>query len=75
MLAAQACRSIVPIIVVNEEGMGDRMSGLKKMSQNISHFFKNIEEDIDKFQFVFTKYINRPNENTPVAASDILMAQ
>ena len=32
VLAAKACKSIVPVIVLSEKGMGLRMTGLKRIS-------------------------------------------
>ena len=48
VLATQACKSIVPIVIIPANGLGDRMSGFKDTLKNISHFFKRIEDVVDQ---------------------------
>jgi len=43
--------------------------------QSISHFFKDIDEVKDKFHYLFTSYINRPNEDTPISDQERLNIQ
>ena len=49
VLAAEACKSIVPVIVLSEKGTGNRMTEFKSIIKQISHFFKNIDDVVDKF--------------------------
>ena len=48
------------------------MFGLKRISADLANFFKNIGADIDAFQFLFTKYLDRPDPATPIDKEDIL---
>ena len=49
VMAARGCHNILPIIVLSQNGMGLRGSGLKKISKSISGFFKNIKQDVSSF--------------------------
>jgi len=66
-IAAKACKTIVPVIVLSKKGCGDRMTELKRICHNISHFFKDIDDVSDKFHFLFTGFVNRANEDTPIS--------
>ena len=39
VIAVEKTKSIVPVIVLSQEGMGDRMKGLKDITKELSHFF------------------------------------
>ena len=43
VLAAQSCKSIVPVIVLSKIGMGDRMTEFRRISQSIASLFRNIK--------------------------------
>lgn len=45
VIAAKNCKSVVPVIIISENGMGTRGTGLKKISTSISGFFKNMKND------------------------------
>ena len=51
--------------------MGERMSGLKRISSSLSKMFNNIEEHLDSFVILFNKYINRANADEPVENEEI----
>ena len=46
--AAQSCKSVVPIIILSKDSMGERMKGLKNMLQQLSNMFNNIEQFLPK---------------------------
>jgi len=51
--------------------MGDRMIGLKRISQDLANFFKNIKADIKAFRFLFTKYLDRKDPDVAIEDDDI----
>ena len=69
--AAQSCKSIVPIILISEKSMGERMSGIKRVSKDLSSMFNNLHLHLDSFVFLFNKYINRKNAEIPVDEAEI----
>ena len=60
--AAWGCKAIIPIIILSEGGMGERMSSFKKISQAIANLFKNPKRDMQSLHFLFTKYLLRKDE-------------
>lgn len=70
--AAQACESIVPLILISEKGMGERMTGLKRISKDLANMFSNIDSDISSLQFLFNKYINRKKADQPLGEDEVL---
>ena len=70
--AAQACESIVPLILISEKGMGERMTGLKRISKNLANMFNNIDSHVGSLKFLFNKYINRKQADKPLADEEII---
>ena len=51
--------------------MGERMSGIKRLSKDLSSMFKNVHLHLDSFVFLFNKYVNRNNSEIPVDEDEI----
>lgn len=51
--------------------MGERMSGLKRISSSLSKMFNNIEEHLDSFVILFNKYINREDADEPIDDKEV----
>ena len=69
--AAHACASIVPVILVSEKGMGDRMTGLKRISKDLSNMFSNVDKHLGSFVFLFNKYLKRENADVPIDEASV----
>lgn len=54
--AAQASKSVRPVIVISKEGVGDRGELLRRIIDSISVMFRNIKLNKDSFNIIFTKY-------------------
>jgi len=54
--AMRKCRSIKPVILMSQKGMGDRCQGICNMSNLLVKIFSSIEEHSKTFTFVFTKF-------------------
>ena len=53
--AAKACKSVVPVIVLNTKAFGDRMVAVKRIAKFISNMFNNFTRVPDNsIKFVFT---------------------
>ena len=60
--AAQQCSAILPVIVISQDSLEERMIGLKRIALNLGNMFKNIESYKTSFVFLFTKFKNTRDE-------------
>ena len=75
IFAAHQCKSVIPIVVLSEKGMGDRMNTFKSVSQAIANLFNNVKKEIYRIEFLFTQFLNRTDDNTPIPAEKIQSIQ
>jgi len=54
--AMRRCRSIKPVVLMSQKGMGDRCQGICNMSNLLVKMFSSIEQHAQAFTFVFTKF-------------------
>ena len=48
----------MPVIVLSQNGMGDRLQGLKIEAGNLASMFQALPVYADSLKFLFTKYKN-----------------
>jgi hypothetical protein len=54
--AVKTCRSVKPLILVNQDSIGARLEGVIKLSRTLIMLVSDIKNQLDKFSYVFTKY-------------------
>ena len=69
--AAHACESITPLILISSKAMGDRMTGLKRISKDLASMFNNIENHLSSFVFLFNKFITRETADKAVSEDEV----
>lgn len=54
--AIQSCRSVKVVVLISNQGIGDRSQGIVKLLHVIIKMVKNVKDHVDAFTFVFTKF-------------------
>jgi hypothetical protein len=50
------CKSIIPAIVISYKSTGERFSGIKSLAKLIASMFTDLNNNIDAFIYIFTKF-------------------
>ena len=59
--AAQLCSQVLPVVVLSKNSLGDRLTGLKSISRDVSRMISNRSKNISRIQFLYTNF-NTPQE-------------
>ena len=51
--------------------MGERMTGLKRISKDLASMFNNIENHLGSFVFLFNKFIPRETPDKPLSEKEV----
>lgn len=71
--AAQACKKILPIIVISKNSLEEKLIGLRNLGQNIAQMFKSIDQIKNSFQILFTKFENdKEKENFRLSLANLI---
>jgi hypothetical protein len=54
--AVKGCRSVKPLILINQDGIGGRLEGIITISRTLVMLVMGIEDQLDKFSYIFTKF-------------------
>ena len=52
----KGCKSLIPVIVVSFKSTGERYKGLKSLANLVASMFTNLENHIETFIYIFTKF-------------------
>ena len=64
----KACDGIMPVLVVSDQ-FGDRFQHLETEADRLGSMFKYFEEDVERFQFIYTKWNKTPPLDQPLATT------
>jgi len=68
--AVRQCRSVKPVLLISEKGLGDRSDGLLQLAVLMDRFVANLRDHVPKFSFLFTKF--KADANVTSLAADLL---
>lgn len=54
--AAKLCDEVLPVVILSKQSLGDRLTGLKQISRDVSSMISNPSKNMCRLQFLYTNF-------------------
>ena len=71
IMAIRGCKSVKPVVLISYKSVGDRMTGLKKITHLLAAMIPEMKDYSKAFSFFFTKYPNRDKDGINASLRNI----
>ncbi|CAF2749764.1 unnamed protein product [Rotaria sp. Silwood2] len=67
----KGCKSVKPVVIISYKSIGDRLQGLKDLMYVLSALIPGIQDQIEAFSYIFTKFPEKERDTIHALINDI----